>query len=160
MTQMTTLAFEDGPLKTCFKCGKHKPTSQFYPHKAMSDGLLGKCKTCTRLDVYLNRKAKLERYLAYDAARAKTPERRAYVTALTKKYRALYPEKYKARTAVSNAIRSGKLRKGTCVRCGAEPETTRMQAHHYEGYDNPLHILWMCGSCHRSVHRLERRESC
>lgn len=37
-------------MKICFKCGKEKELSEFYPHKKMTDGVLGKCKECTKLD--------------------------------------------------------------------------------------------------------------
>jgi hypothetical protein len=36
--------------KTCFRCGEDKPLSDYYAHKQMGDGRLGKCKVCTRRD--------------------------------------------------------------------------------------------------------------
>ena len=47
-------------MKVCFKCGIEKPLSEYYKHKKMADGHLGKCKDCTkndtkiRTDVLLN----------------------------------------------------------------------------------------------------------
>lgn len=34
--------------KVCFRCSTEQPISNFYVHKQMADGHLGKCKTCTK----------------------------------------------------------------------------------------------------------------
>ena len=36
--------------KICFKCNKMKLLTDYYKHKQMGDGLLGKCKSCTKED--------------------------------------------------------------------------------------------------------------
>jgi hypothetical protein len=36
--------------KVCFKCNIDQPLSEYYKHKAMGDGHLNKCKTCTKSD--------------------------------------------------------------------------------------------------------------
>jgi hypothetical protein len=38
-------------MKQCFKCGRTLSKKEFYAHKGMADGLLGKCKSCTKADV-------------------------------------------------------------------------------------------------------------
>lgn len=37
-------------MKKCFKCGLEKDLKEFYKHKAMKDGHLNKCKSCTKKD--------------------------------------------------------------------------------------------------------------
>lgn len=37
--------------KICFKCNLEKPITEFYVHKRMSDGHLGKCIECVKRDV-------------------------------------------------------------------------------------------------------------
>lgn len=61
--------------KLCFKCGESQPRTEFYKHSAMSDGLLGKCKTCTKKDALQHRLDNLEKVREYDRQRAKNPGR-------------------------------------------------------------------------------------
>jgi hypothetical protein len=61
-------------LKKCFKCGKEKSTNEFYAHKAMSDGHLGKCKECTKKDVIENYNLKRGAYSKYEVERNKSPK--------------------------------------------------------------------------------------
>ena len=135
-------------VKTCFKCGEDKALTDFYKHPAMSDGRVNKCKECNKLDVRRNRADKVEYYREFDrkrGARQTSEDCRAQ--------RAKYPEKYKARSAVSNAIRDGKLKKGCeCEGCGC---SGRIEGHH-EDYSKPLEVVWLCSACHKAVHALER----
>lgn len=79
----------------------------------------------------------------YEAARFQTPKRKAKLIEYQRARRARDPLKYKARTAVSNALRDGRLRRSPC-RCGAR----RVQAHHAD-YSKPLEVEWLCFRCHR-----------
>lgn len=58
-----------------------------------------------------------------------------------------YPERIKAREKVHNAIKSGKLIRLPCEKCGE----TQSHAHH-EDYSKPLDVKWFCRKHHREVH--------
>lgn len=69
--------------------------------------------------------------------------------------RAMYPERYKARNKVNNAIASGKLPKASalpCYYCGGKAS----EYHHYKGYDLPnwLEVLPVCKGCHVKAEKL------
>ena len=46
--------------KICFKCGVIKPISDYYKHRGMADGHLGKCKDCAKADTNINIEKKKE----------------------------------------------------------------------------------------------------
>ena len=61
-----------------------------------------------------------------------------------------------ARSRVRGALKRGDIKRpATCELCGT---TAKLQAHHYVGYDKPLHIQWICTICHGQVdaHRRSR----
>jgi hypothetical protein len=62
------------------------------------------------------------------------------------RYNRKHPDKYSAHTAVSNALKSGKLIRKLCEICG-EPA----QAHH-EDYSRPLDVRWRCFEHHLNEH--------
>ncbi len=131
-------------MKICFKCGEKLPLSEFYRHRQMADGHLGKCKKCTRLDSTTNRNNNLERIRAYDRARRNRQPPEYYA-----EYKANYPNKYKAKNMVNNAIRDGKLFRENCSTCGADE---RIHGHH-DDYLKPLNVRWLCAVCHKQWHR-------
>jgi hypothetical protein len=108
--------------KVCFKCGESKPRTEFYTHKQMGDGLLGKCKTCTKRDSFARHNEKLkdvewveserarhrDKYyrLEYKEKHKPTPERKKEIMT---RYFLKYPEKRKAQIVCSNlhAIEKG-----------------------------------------------------
>jgi hypothetical protein len=130
--------------KTCRACGVEKPLSEYYANKGMADGHLNYCKECKRADSVRRRRDNLERIRKYDRARGSLnpPEYRA-------RYRAEYPQKYKAQTAVSNAVRDGRLAKpDQCEECDS---TFRVEGHH-DDYSKPLEVRWLCSVCHKKWH--------
>lgn len=132
--------------KKCVKCGIVWPFIFFYNHKGYSDGLFAKCKSCCKKDVISNRKKNASYYAEYEKNRCRDPKRSKYISVRTKEHRNKYPEKYKARTAVSNAIRDKKLFKKPCCVCGE----IKVQAHH-EDYSKPLEVIWVCIKHHRDI---------
>jgi len=132
--------------KICFKCGQTKPLSEFYPHPRMADGHLNQCKECKKRDVQLNYAANREYYHRYDRNRYQSPKRRAYASRALQLHRHRWPERDKARHAVSNAIAEGRLMRRRCEICGC-PDG---QAHH-DDYSNPFSIRWLCFKHHRET---------
>ena len=144
----------------CKSCERELDANQFYVSN------LSKCKSCVKADVRSNRAANAEYYRAYDRKRYRdSPERKAMARASAQteagqrsraasaaRIKAENPEKFKARSAVSNAIRDGRLARGSeCYFCGAGD---RLQAHH-EDYDHPLDVVWLCAGCHGKLHTIK-----
>jgi hypothetical protein len=113
----------------------------------MADGLLGKCKTCTKRDVRKHYYDTIEAQRAYERKRFQTPQRKAQQGAYQHRRLKAHPGKARAKNAVSNAIRDGKLQKGLCEVCGS----VHVQAHH-DDYRRPLAVRWLCFKHHREVH--------
>ena len=131
--------------KVCFKCNTLKPLSEFYKHKTMKDGHLGKCKACKKSDALKHRAENIDRIRAYDRRRGNR-QTAEYLRRRRKKY----PQQYKAQSIVNNAIRDGRLNKETvCSQCDSQ---FRVHAHH-DDYANPLSVRWLCAVCHAQWHR-------
>ena len=152
-------------MKSCFKCGEHKPLDEFYKHSKMADGRLGKCKECTKLDVARHRAENSERINADKRRKSNTPEHRARNRKNYRK-RISTPEgrarewerarKYRngtkraAHIILGNAINGGKVVKPSkCSKCGAGGVIDG----HHENYFEPLVVIWLCKLCHGARHR-------
>ena len=135
-------------LKTCFKCHKDKKRSEFYVHKAMADGLLGKCKECTKKDVHEHRDLNIERVREYDRNRFKTnPDRRAMGLAKLRNFEERSPVARVAQYRVGAAIRDGRLIKKPCEYCGNKTVVA-----HHDDYLKPMEVRWLCYSHHSQWH--------
>lgn len=134
-------------MKVCFRCSRSLPLAEFYSHPQMGDRHLGKCKECTKRDVKENYRKRVDQYKRYERQRAQTQERRAYSADQLRKRRLASPEKYRARLALRNAVRDGRLIRKPCEVCG-EPKS---QAHHVD-YSLPLDVRWLCFVHHRMEH--------
>jgi hypothetical protein len=133
-------------IKTCFKCKKEKALDAYYKHSDMKDGHLNKCIDCTKADVRLHRRSDeyRERVLSYDRLRGNR-QSKSYRDNLKVKNEA----GYKARVALGNALRSGKIDKADrCEHCGAD---SLLHGHHHD-YSQQLSVIWLCVPCHRQLH--------
>ena len=134
--------------KACFKCKVIKPLSEFYKHSQMADGHLNKCKDCAKNDVRTHRAQNLDKVRQYDRERGKRPERIKAGVEITRIWRAEDKRRQKAHNMVSNAVKTGKLVRQPCCRCG-NPKTVA----HHEDYDKPLDLMWLCQVCHTQRHK-------
>lgn len=137
--------------KTCFKCNQELDISEFYAHPMMADGHLGKCKECTKKDVAENYRNRKPQYAAYEKQRFQRPDRKEASIEYQRTRRIRSPDKYKANSAVGNAVRDGRLIKKPCEVCGTEE---KVEAHH-EDYSKPLDVMWLCFKHHRERHGQE-----
>lgn len=139
----------------CTGCHEQKDGCEFYASSP------SRCKSCVKERVRVNRMRNAAYYRAYDRKRYREQEKRQEAARksaalyegrrreLTKDQKAREPEKYRARNAVSNAIRDGKLERGTeCFFCKGQE---RLQAHHHD-YSLPLDVIWLCSKCHGKLH--------
>lgn len=91
-------------MKKCFKCGKTKPTLDFYKHPKTADGFLNKCKECTKSDAKsdYDTKSKSELFIEKEKKRGREKYRRLYTGTGKANIKASlnwirkYPEKRKA----------------------------------------------------------------
>lgn len=144
----------------CKSCEGFFPPSGFYVSNQ------SRCKECVKAGVRKNRDLKVDYYRAYDRKRYRDQPKRkeaarrsavspaglrakAEATARSKREE---PEKWRARNAVKNAIRAGRLERGTC--CHFCCASKNLQAHH-EDYDHPLDVVWLCASCHGKLHGIK-----
>lgn len=141
----------------CKSCEGFFEADEFYASNA------SRCKECVKAQMRKNRAEKIDYYRLYDRQRYRGDEkrkeaaRRSASSEAGKKSKAVCtqrskenePEKWKARYAVNNAIRDGKLERGTeCYFCSG---TERIQAHHHD-YSKPMDVFWLCSSCHGKLH--------
>jgi len=134
--------------KECFKCKTIKPLEDFYKHSQMADGHVNKCKECNKNDVTSHRNKNIEKVRAYDRERNKIPERIKANVEVNRAWRAEDSRRVVAHSAVSRAIREGRLDRNPCVRCGEAKSVA-----HHEDYDKPLEVMWLCQPCHKQRHK-------
>ena len=153
--------------KQCFKCGEIKPLTDYYKHKGMADGRLGKCKACAKRDVRQNRNDNVEYYREFDRQRANLPKRvvarEAYaksergkerLNAGSKAWRRRNAEKRAAHIIFNNAKKRGEVVEEPCEVCG-----TKEGLHgHHDDHSKPLEVRWLCFRHHLDHHNKLRAD--
>jgi len=134
----------------CSSCGETKDSEEFRRRYARRNSELSDtCRDCAN--------ATLERLLdAYPDLRPMfLGQHRSTVRASinTRRHRERHPERARARTQVTQALQSGRLKRLPCEICGER------KAHgHHDDYSKPLEVRWLCAKHHRELHAKLREE--
>lgn len=144
--------------KSCSACRLIKPLGDFYAAQKESDGRASKCKRC--FDPLSRRwdrehpEARRSITRQYDRTHRGVRREQAKARRAASPRRAVQaPERHALYQRVYRAVKRGELvTPQACEVCGAP---ARLHAHHYDGYDKPLAVIWMCPSCHKIAHPKE-----
>ena len=137
--------------RICRRCGTPKSLDQFGKDNSRKDGLFQWCKSCQKED---NKKYRAEHKDTH-AKQARIwrknniDKARDIQNRSSRKHRINHADKAKARSAVTHALRDGRLFRKPCETCGSN----KSQAHH-DDYSKPLDVRWLCKKDHDEWHRL------
>lgn len=141
--------------KTCKVCKTQKPSNHFYINrrKGRNPFYRSMCKDCMVNKNKSYRKTEKGRLIIERSNRkyiltqnGKITQRRRTVS-----YRLNHPERYRAHSAINNAVRDGKIIRPTkCESCG---NSGKIQSHHHLGYkkEHHYHVQWLCIPCHKAA---------
>ena len=152
--------------KRCSRCKKDLPIALFSRDRNRPRS---ECKSCrvARTTKWASRPEVKTRRHHQDRLRKSPPAYQAYISTphargharqRAARFRLRHPGRDKAMDAVRWAVESGRLEKpDICWACRGKPPVRRdgrssLHAHHYNGYDHPLDVMWLCQRCHLEVH--------
>ena len=166
-----------GIVKRCSRCKKVKSGEEFHKDRSRIDGLQHRCRSCTKeldhkryilngdkirdysINYNKNNRAKRLEWRTKNSKRIKEvynlyrqKEDKEKRLQRVRKYEKKYPDRSKAKTAINNAIKSGKIEKGICAICDSNKY---IQGHH-DDYSKPMQVDWLCRKCHYLWHQLLR----
>lgn len=158
--------------KKCVRCNQFKAFSEFNKSSLRKDRLDCYCRVCSK--IYGRQRRQTEKYKIYDKAYRKkyrstkkgkevihkamqkyrqSKKGKKYYPQYRQRYKSLWPEKIQARTAVYNAVKTGKLPKVSTCKCSYCSEKAKFY-HHYKGYkpEHWLDVIPMCRICDKICH--------
>ena len=118
-------------LKWCYGCRRPKEYADFFRNKSQSDGYGNLCRPCSREREH--HRAPYRDWSDHHARRRQKPD---------------YAAKLKARMAVKEAVKTGRLTREPCVEC----DDPRSEGHHHD-YARPLDVVWVCSLHHKALHK-------
>jgi len=121
--------------KICKKCKKELKSINFYKRSKSPDGLSFMCKHCYQL-YYDQNKAKICKYRKEYFKNDENKKKRSIVY---KRWYYKNLEKHRIYMEVYYALKTGKIKKLDCARCGGPSN----HAHHSD-YSKPLEVTWLC----------------
>ena len=148
-------------MKNCSKCKTEKSKAEFSKNRSTEDGLKHQCKTCIAEYYQSSREEIRQKHKVYYLSNKKeifqqqseynqTPDGRDSQHKGSREQWLKFPEKHKARQAVNNAIRDGRLtRPPICESCFRE----KLVHGHHADYDKHLDVDWLCIKCHTELHK-------
>jgi hypothetical protein len=124
--------------KICSKCREDKLLTSFSRNKGKPGGYNRYCKKCLGkcFKKWYEKNKHTEHYK--ELMRRKWDRKKV-----------VEPEKLKARHALGDAIKSGRIKRGVCEMCGS----VKTQGHH-PNYSKVLYVVWLCKKHHRELHKV------
>ena len=132
----------------CSICFVVKPISEFHKDKHCPDGLYPVCKKCRIIKSRRDYRKREHKISEYGKRYRKTDAGRASRKREDLNRRVNHPKQYKANYFLTNAVRDGRIIKGSCEVCGEK----KTHGHHTD-YNKPLEVMWLCKKHHDKWHR-------
>ncbi len=139
--------------KHCRECDKILPLAEFYINKLPPHRSSSYCKPCmqARSRSYGTSERGRDIRAINRRNRPMTERERRRRQEKRNALRARYPDRDKARSAVAQEIKMGRISRQSCEVCGED----NAQAHHHD-YSKPLDVQWLCRICHLKEHGMYR----